>query len=49
MRTSGIIGVASLIVAGSIVYTIVSHPESVKVVKAFMDGFTGAIKASQGR
>lgn len=42
-------GVASAIVTVALVTTIVAHKESAKVVKALADGFSGALRAAQGR
>lgn len=49
MNPNGIFGVASALVTVALVTTIVSHPESAKVVKAIGDGFSGALRAAQGK
>lgn len=49
MNLSGIFGVASAIVTVALVTTIVSHKESAKVIKAMGDGFSGALRAAQGK
>lgn len=49
MNVSGIVGVLSAIVTVALVTTVVSHPESAKVVKALGDGFSGALRAAQGK
>jgi hypothetical protein len=45
---NGIVGVAAAIVTVALVTTIVSRPESAKIVKAIADGFSGALRAAQG-
>lgn len=47
--SSGVFGVASAIVTVALVTTIVSRPESAKIVKALADGFSGALRAAQGK
>lgn len=49
MNVSGIVGVLSAIVTVALVTTVVSHSESAKVVKALSDGFSGALRAAQGK
>ncbi len=49
MNLSGIFGVASAIVTVALVTTIVSHKESAQVIKAMGDGFSGALRAAQGK
>lgn len=49
MNLNGIFGVASAIVTVALVTTIVSHRESAQVIKAMADGFSGALRAAQGK
>lgn len=46
---SGVFGVASAIVTVALVTTVVSNRESAKVIKALGDGFSGALRAAQGK
>lgn len=49
MNVSGIVGVLSAIVTVALVTTVVSNRESAKVIKALGDGFSGALRAAQGK
>ena len=49
MNPSNIFGVAGALVTVALVTTVVSHPESAKVIKAMADGFSGALRAAQGK
>lgn len=49
MNANSIFGVASALVTVALVTTVVSRPESAKVIKAMADGFSGALRAAQGR
>lgn len=49
MNVSGIVGVLSAIVTVALVTTIVSNRDSAKVIKALGDGFSGALRAAQGK
>jgi hypothetical protein len=48
MDLNGVLGIASALVGVALVTTIVSHPNSSKVIGAIGSAFTGALKASQG-
>lgn len=49
MNVSGIVGVLSALVTVALVTTVVSNRESAKVIKALGDGFSGALRAAQGK
>lgn len=49
MNLSGILSVASAIVTVALVTTVVSNPGSANVIKAIGDGFSGALRAAQGK
>ena len=48
MTTNTIINVMGAIVTVALVTTIVMHPDSANVIKAFGDAFSGSIKAAMG-
>lgn len=48
MTTNTIINVMGAIVTVALVTTIVAHPESGNVIRAFGDAFSGSIKAALG-
>lgn len=48
MTTNTIINVMGAIVLVALVTTIVSHPDSANVIRAFGDSFSGSIKAAMG-
>lgn len=49
MQTNSVFGVLGALVTVALVTTVVSRPESAKVIKAMADGFSGALRAAQGR
>jgi hypothetical protein len=49
VNVNSIVGVMGALVTVALVTTIVSHKESAKVVKALADGFSGALRAAQGK
>lgn len=49
MNAEKIFSVLGAIVTVALVTTIVSHPQSAAVIKAFGQAFSGAISAAQGR
>lgn len=49
MNSNSIVGVMGALVTVALVTTVVSRPESAKVIKAMADGFSGALRAAQGR
>jgi hypothetical protein len=44
-----VIGVLGAIVTVALVTTIVSRPESARIIKAMADGFSGSLRAATGR
>lgn len=49
MNPSGIVNVLGSIVTVALVTTIVSHPQSAQVIRAFGDAFAGSLRAAQGK
>ena len=49
MRVNNIVDVAALIVVVAGVTTVVSHPESAKVISAIGSTFAGSIRAALGK
>ena len=49
MRVGSMLDVIGLIVVGSIITTLVVHPNTATVVNSFGGAVSGALKASQGR
>ena len=49
MNADKLISVASAIVTVALVTTIVSHPNSAKVITAVGNAFSGALRAAQGK
>lgn len=48
MNADGIVAILGAIVTVALVTTIVSHPESANVIRAFGDSFSGSLRAAQG-
>lgn len=48
MTTDKLVNVASAIVTVALVTTIVSHPQSAKVIRAVGDAFSGTLRAAMG-
>lgn len=46
---NGVLNVAGELVFATIIFTLVSHPETAKVVKSISDGFVGALRAASGQ
>jgi hypothetical protein len=49
VNSNSIFGILSAVVTVALVTTVVSRAESAKVIKAMADGFSGALRAAQGR
>ena len=49
MNPSGFVNVLGAIVTVALVTTVVSHPQSAQVVRAFGDAFAGSLRAAQGK
>lgn len=49
MNPSGIVNVLGAIVTVALVTTVVSHPQSAQVIRAFGDAFAGSLRAAQGK
>lgn len=49
MNADKAISVAGAIVTVALVTTIVAHPTSAQVIKAFGDAFSGSIRAAMGK
>lgn len=49
MNLEKILAVMGAIVTVALVTTIVSHPQSAAVIRAFGDAFSGSIRSAQGR
>ena len=48
MNADKLVNVASAIVTVALVMTIVSHPQSAKVIRAVGDAFSGTLRAAMG-
>lgn len=48
MNVEKVVGVLGAIVTVALVTTIVSHPASASVIRAFGEAFSGSIRAAQG-
>ncbi len=48
MNADKLVNVASAIVTVALVTTIVSHPQSAKVIRAVGDAFSGTLRAAMG-
>ena len=46
---NGVLNVAGELVFATIIFTLVSHPNTARVVKAISDGFVGSLKAASGQ
>lgn len=49
MNASGLVNILGAIVTVAMVTTIVSHPESSAVIRAFGDAFSGSLRAAMGK
>lgn len=48
MNADKALSIGSAIVTVALVTTIVSHPQSAKIIRAFGDAFSGSIRAAMG-
>ena len=46
---AGVLNIAGELVFATIIFTLVSHPETATVVKAVGDTFTGSLRAASGQ
>jgi len=49
MNASGLINIGMAIVTVAMITTVVSHPESSAVIRAFGDAFSGSLRAAMGK
>jgi hypothetical protein len=46
---NGVLNIAGELVFATIIFTLVSHPETAKVIKAIGDAFVGSLRAASGQ